>query len=153
MARGKRASRGKSGASEVAPPTAAAPPTPPPSANPITASPISGTNLVIADIVLRAAGGMLRERMEQGLLAKGLNAARGQTPGGALGFATSAVLWGASRLARRSPLGLAVVAGGLAAKLVYDRGKQLEAKRAKRKASRQPTATAANPAADPEPES
>jgi hypothetical protein len=31
-------------------------------------SPMAGTNLVIADIVLRAAGTMLRNRMEKGLL-------------------------------------------------------------------------------------
>ena len=50
--------------------------------------------------------------------------------------ATTLALWGASRLARRSPIGLAVVAGGLAAKVFYDRGKRLETKRRARKAAK-----------------
>ncbi|MFM7350106.1 MAG: hypothetical protein ACKO01_11580 [Erythrobacter sp.] len=88
------------------------------------------TNILIADIVLRAAGGLLRDRLEKGLVtrnhdddpkAKRMIEKRGIT--------TSAMMWGASRLARRSPIGLAVVAGGLAAKVFYDRGKQLEKQR------------------------
>lgn len=93
-------------------------------------SPKVTTNLVIADIVMRAAGGLLRDRLEKGLIIR-------QSDGNAAadrlaakrGFATSAALWGASHIARRSPLGLAVVAGGLAAKVLYDRGKQIEGKR------------------------
>lgn len=97
-------------------------------------SPVAGTNLVIADIVLRAAGGMLRERMERGLLVKNFDETKAVRLLDRRGIATSFALWGASRLARRSPLGLAVVAGGLAAKVFYDRGKRLEAKRKARKA-------------------
>jgi hypothetical protein len=131
MARGKRASRGKPGAGEVAPPTAAAAPADKPPVNLITP-----TNVVVADIVLRAAGGMLRQRVEKGLLAKALTAAGPEGSSAKRSLAASAVLWGASRLARRSPLGLAVVTGGLAAKALYDRGKRLEAKRATRKNAR-----------------
>ena len=96
-------------------------------------SPVASTNLVIADIVLRAAGGMLRNRMERGLLVKSYDKAKADKLVDGRGLATSVALWGASHLARRSPLGLAVVAGGLAAKVFYDRGKRLEAKRKARK--------------------
>jgi len=92
-------------------------------------SPVAGTNLIIADIVLRAAGGLLRDRLEKGLLVRSYDAAKAASLVDGRGVATSLALYGASRLARRSPLGLAVVAGGLAAKVFYDRGKRLEAKR------------------------
>lgn len=96
-------------------------------------SPIAGTNLVIADIVLRAAGGLLRNRMEKGLLVASYDKAKAEKLVDGRSLATSVALWGASRLATRSPLGLAVVAGGLAAKVLYDRGKRLNANRRKRK--------------------
>lgn len=103
-------------------------------------SPMAGTNLVIADIVLRAAGGMLRNRAEKGLLAASYGASGGGKSKAeklvdSRSLATSLALWGASRMATRSPLGLAVVAGGLAAKVLYDRGKRLEARRRARQQS------------------
>ena len=99
-------------------------------------SPIAGTNLVIADIVLRAAGTMLRNRMEKGLLIASYDKAKAEKLVDGRSIATSVALWGASRLATRSPLGLAVVVGGLAAKALYDRGQRLERKRRARKQSR-----------------
>lgn len=92
-------------------------------------SPVAGTNLVIADIVLRAAGGLLRDRLEKGLLVRSYDAAKAEKLVDKRRLASSVALWGASSLARRSPLGLAVVAGGLAAKVFYDRGKRLEKNR------------------------
>ncbi|MBA4045950.1 MAG: hypothetical protein C0471_16250 [Erythrobacter sp.] len=100
-------------------------------------SPIAATNLVIADIVLRAAGGLLRNRMEKGLLVKSYDKAKVEKLVDGRSVATSLALWGASRLATRSPIGLAVVAGGLAAKVLYDRGKRLEGKRRARKRAKQ----------------
>ncbi|TAD86167.1 MAG: hypothetical protein EAY70_00030 [Sphingomonadales bacterium] len=79
-------------------------------------SPVAATNLVIADIVLRSAGGLLRDRMEKGLLIKSYDQAKAERLVDGRGLATSVALWGASRLARRSPLGLALVAGGRARK-------------------------------------
>lgn len=135
MARGKGASRGRRGKAATVPPADAAAtkqsPTGP--AGLPLPSPVAGTNLVIADIVLRAAGGMLRNRMERGLLVKSYDKAKADKLVDGRGLATSVALWGASHLARRSPIGLAVVAGGLAAKVFYDRGKRLEAKRKARK--------------------
>lgn len=90
------------------------------------------TNILIADIVLRAAGGLLRDRLEKGLVTRNhVDDPRARRMIEKRGFTTSALMWGASRIARRSPIGLAVVAGGLAAKVFYDRGKQLEKKRVK----------------------
>ena len=101
-------------------------------------SPMAATNLAIADIVLRAAGGLLRNRMEKGLLVKSYDKAKAEQLVDGRSVATSVALWGASRIATRSPLGLAVVAGGLAAKVFYDRGKRLEARRKARKAAKPP---------------
>jgi len=127
MAGIKRAARGKRGKAEM-PSAPAEPGTPAPRGVPLP-SPVAGTNLVIADIVLRAAGGLLRDRLEKGLLVKSYDAAKAEKLVDGRGVASNLALLGASRLARRSPLGLALVAGGLAAKVFYDRGKRLEGKR------------------------
>ena len=133
MARGKRAIRGKRSADAAQPPADRPVEAPGPGGLPLP-SPVAGTNLVIADIVLRAAGGLMRDRMEKGLLLKSYDADKAEKLVDGRGLATSVALWGASHLARRSPLGLAVVAGGLAAKVFYDRGKRLERQRGSRKA-------------------
>jgi hypothetical protein len=130
MARGKRGGKGTASA-DPAPP--AAPEEPAKPAGLPLPSPSAVTNLVIADIVLRAAGGFVRDRMEKGLLVKSYDKAKAERLVDGRSLASSLALYGASRLARRSPLGLAVVAGGLAAKVLYDRGKGLELKRRKRK--------------------
>jgi hypothetical protein len=133
MARGKGAAPGKRGKAgtpaEVAAPTDPAPTGP--GGVPLP-SPVAATNLVIADIVLRAAGGLLRERMEKGLLVRSYDQSKADKLVDGRGVASSLALWGASRIARRSPLGLAVVAGGLAAKVFYDRGKRLQNKAGKK---------------------
>lgn len=98
-----------------------------PSSNPIT-------NMVIADIVMRGASVMLRQRVEKGLLTGQLAKEQATRLVEQRGAMTTLALWGASRIATRSPLGLALVAGGLAAKVFYDRGKRLEAKRRTKKA-------------------
>lgn len=137
MARGKRAGTGKAGKAgkaDAAPAASDQSPTGP-GGLPLP-SPVAATNLVIADIVLRAAGGLLRDRMEKGLLVKSYDQAKADKLVDGRGVATTLALWGASRLARRSPIGLAVVAGGLAAKVFYDRGKRLETKRRARKAAK-----------------
>lgn len=126
MAQGKRTAKDKSREGD-APAGPAGVPLPSPSAT---------TNLIIADIVLRAAGGFIRDRMEKGLLVKSYDSAKAERLVDGRSLVSSAALLGASRLARRSPLGLAVVAGGLAAKVLYDRGKQIETRRRSRKAKR-----------------
>lgn len=96
-------------------------------------SPNPATNLVIADVVLRGAGLLLRRRLEKGLLTRQLAADQARRMVDNRGVVSTVALWGASRLATKSPLGLVVVAGGLAAKVFYDRGKRLEAKRRAKK--------------------
>jgi hypothetical protein len=131
MAAGRRAKagrRGKAGAPVAGAGDQSAPEPTGPGGMPLP-SPVAGTNLIIADIVLRAAGGLLRDRLEKGLLVRSYDTAKAEKLVDGRGVTTTLALWGASRLARRSPLGLAVVAGGLAAKVFYDRGKRLEAKR------------------------
>ncbi len=91
------------------------------------------TNMVIADIVMRGASAVLRKRVETGMLTGTLAADQATKLVNKRGLISTVALWGASRLATRSPLGLVVVAGGLAAKVFYDRGKLLEAKRRPRK--------------------
>lgn len=134
MARAKGAAQGKRGKAGTAEPADTSVPSAPtgPGGVPLP-SPSAGTNLVIADIVLRAAGGLLRDRLEKGLIVKSYDEAKAEKLVDGRGLTTSLALWGASHLARRSPLGLAVVAGGLAAKVLYDRGKRLEKKRRARR--------------------
>lgn len=139
MARLGRAAKGAKRGSE-APPDALGPIEAKPTAPgglPLP-SPMAGTNLIIADIVLRAAGGLLRNRMTKGMLVAGYDKAKADKLVDGRSIATSLALWGASRLATRSPVGLAVVAGGLAAKVLYDRGKRLESKRRARKRAKPP---------------
>lgn len=102
-------------------------------------SPDPVTNLVIADIVLRGAGSLLRQRLEKGLLTGQLESDKARRLVESRGMVSTLALWGASRLATRSPAGLAVVAGGLAAKVLYDRGKRIEAKRRAKRAAKADT--------------
>lgn len=102
-------------------------------------SPDPVTNLVIADIVLRGAGSLLRRKLEKGLLTGQLDGDKAHRLVEGRGMASTLALWGASRLATRSPAGLAVVAGGLAAKVLYDRGKRIEAKRRAKRAAKADT--------------
>ncbi|WP_299194101.1 hypothetical protein [uncultured Erythrobacter sp.] len=82
------------------------------------------TNLLIADIVVRGASSLLRKQVEQ-KVAK----ASSDTPEDAKqaldgrSMLLTLGLYGASKLATRSVSGLAIVASGLVAKTLYDRGK------------------------------
>lgn len=137
----KRMQRGTLASPVLSPAKPVAADSPPARANPTRKaglslpSPVAGTNLVIADIVLRAAGGLLRKRMEKGLIIASYDKARAEKLVDGQSVVTTAALWGASRMASRSPVGLAVVAGGLVAKVLYDRGKRFEVTRRARKRS------------------
>lgn len=97
-----------------------------PSSNPTT-------NLLIADVVIRGASLVFRKNIEKRLAkasGKGARGARKLVEN--RGLATTIGLYGASRLATRSVPGLMVVAGGLVAKTLYDRGKDYQQRRGKK---------------------
>lgn len=135
---GRRKRGAKTPPPPAAPATASAPDKPTGIAGLPLPSPVASTNLLVADIVLRAAGGLLRNRLEKSLLVANYDKAKAERLVDGRGLAASVALWGASRLARRSPLGLAIVAGGLAAKVLYDRGKRFDVRRPRRKQSGSP---------------
>ncbi len=86
------------------------------------------TNFLIADIVLRAAGDLVRERVERGMITKTYDEEKAEELVDSSGLLTTVALYGISRIATRSPAGLAIVAGGLVLKALYDRGKSIEAR-------------------------
>lgn len=86
------------------------------------------TNFLIADIVLRAAGDLAREVVEKKTLAQTYDRAKAEELVNSQSIAKTIALYGISRIATRSPAGLAIVAGGLVLKALYDRGKSIEAR-------------------------
>lgn len=89
-------------------------------------SPNAATNLLIADIVLRGASSLFRKRVEDGMVKTSDNEQQARDIIDGRGILTTLALYGASKLATRSPVGLGIVAGGLVLKTLYDRGKSLE---------------------------
>lgn len=91
------------------------------------------TNLLIADIVVRAASSLLRKEVDRRVVrasASSAENARAVLDGRTI--VTTLGLYGASKLATRSLPGLVVVTGGLALKTLYDRGKARQMKRRRR---------------------
>lgn len=86
-------------------------------------SPNPATNLLIADIVVRGATSLFRKGVQKRVAEK---TARDETEAQHVldgrGIITTLGLYGASKLATRSPVGLGIVAGGLVLKTLYDRG-------------------------------
>ncbi|MGB3470799.1 MAG: hypothetical protein WBA51_08260 [Erythrobacter sp.] len=90
----------------------------------ILPSPNAATNLLIADILLRGASTLFRQRVEKQVAQASVEdpeEAEDLLDGKTL--LTTLGLYSASKLATRSPVGLGVVAGGLLLKTLYDRGK------------------------------
>jgi len=97
----------------------------------------SGTNLLIADIVMRGASTLLRRGVEEQVAETASNpdadTANDEPADDALdgrAILTTVALYGASKLATRSVPGLAIVAGGLVLKALYDRGKERQLREA-----------------------
>lgn len=84
------------------------------------------TNFVITDIMLRAAGDFAREAIERKTLTETYDRETAEKIVSSQSIAKTIALYGITRIATRSPVGLAVVAGGLALKALYDRGKSIE---------------------------
>ena len=82
------------------------------------------TNLLIADIVVRGASTLLRKQVEEKVAkASADNPEEAEKVLDGRSMLTTLGLYGASKLATRSVSGLAIVASGLVAKTLYDRGK------------------------------
>lgn len=111
-------------------------PAKPPKKSKLPPAPTTGTavNLAIAEIVLRGLADRMRGRVDAGLSAadkqKRDTGVRDAVDGRSL--LTSVGLYGAARLATKSRAGLGLVAGGLLAKSLYERGKAVRERRAKR---------------------
>lgn len=89
-------------------------------------SPDATTNLLIADIVLRSASRLFRRNVERRIARSGVSDGEAKLESSTFhgpSLLTSVALYGASKIATRSPVGLGVVAGGLILKTLYDRGK------------------------------
>ena len=90
-------------------------------------SPDTATNLLIADIVLRGASRLFRESVQRRIArASVADEEEAEKLIGGKTLLKSLALYGASKLATQSKAGLGVVAGGLALKTLYDRGKARE---------------------------
>lgn len=100
-------------------------------------APIAGAavNIAIAEIVLRTIADRMRFKVEEDIFRNDLEKRKAGQRDAVDGrsLLTSVGLYGAARLAKRSPAGLGVVAGGLLAKSLYDRGKAVRKRRLGRK--------------------
>jgi hypothetical protein len=94
---------------------------PPPSPNPMT-------NLLIADIVLRGGGRLLRHIVETNVLKTKYSSGKARRIVKGRGMAQTLIGTAVARLATRSVPGAILVGGGLLAKALYDRSKGEEAK-------------------------
>ena len=101
--------------------------------NKLPPAPATGAavNLAVAEIVLRGIADRMRGKVaadiSQADAQKRKNGERDAVDGRSL--ITSVGLYGAAKLAKRSRAGLGLVAGGLLAKSLYDRGKAVREKR------------------------
>lgn len=107
----------KAGAKEV----------PPPSPNPMT-------NLIIADLVLRGGGRLLRNLVERNVLKAKYPPDTARSIVSGRGMAQTLVSTAIARVATRSVPGAILVGGGLLAKTLYDRRKGAQAKEKGKKA-------------------
>jgi hypothetical protein len=104
-------------------------------------SPDPNTNLMISDIVLRGTSLFLRRKLKDRMLLEEYEPDQVAKFKDGKGLIRTVGLLGASRLASGSLPGLALVAGGLAAKTIYDRGKarQLRRRRTRKAAAERET--------------
>jgi hypothetical protein len=94
-------------------------------------TPGPAVNLAIAEIVLRGVADRMRGKVQSDISrADAEKRDKGQADAvDGRSLLTSIGLYGAARLAKRSRAGLGLVAGGLLAKSLYDRGKAVRERR------------------------
>ena len=107
----RTASKAKAGVKEV----------PPPSPNPMT-------NLIIADLILRGGGRLLRNLVERNVLKTKYPPHTAKSIVSGRGMAHTLIGTAVARIATRSVPGAILVGGGLLAKALYDRRKGADAK-------------------------
>ncbi len=93
----------------------------------IAPSPNPATNILIVDVLTRGVGMMLRRKLEHRVVEQSTgDRVEAEKLVDSKSLLSSLALYGASRLAVKSPIGLGVVAGSIALKTLYDRGKAKE---------------------------
>lgn len=97
-------------------------------------SPNPMTNLIIADLVLRGGGRLLRNLVERNVLKTKYPPDTAKSIVSGRGMAQTLVSTAIARVATRSVPGAILVGGGLLAKTLYDRRKGAEAKEKGKKA-------------------
>lgn len=93
-------------------------------------SPNPMTNLILADIALRAGGALLRRSVEQGLLSTRMGSKKAGRIIKGRNLTQTLIGTAIARVATRSVPGAIVVGGGLLAKTLYDRRRGAKAKAA-----------------------
>ncbi|WP_298334692.1 hypothetical protein [uncultured Erythrobacter sp.] len=108
-----------------------------PSKGKLPPAPTAGTavNLAIAEIVLRGVADRMRGKVQADISKAVIEKRKADQADAVDGrsLLTSVGLYGAARLAKRSRAGLGLVAGGLLAKSLYDRGKAVRERRKRRR--------------------
>lgn len=90
----------------------------------IAPSPNPATNMLIVDVITRGVGMVLRRKLEHKVVEQSTSdKVEAEKLVDSKSLLSSIALYGASRMAVKSPVGLGVVAGGLVLKTFYDRGK------------------------------
>lgn len=84
-------------------------------------SPSPMTNLILADILLRAGGSLLRRTVETGVLGQPLGKGKAEKIVKGRSMAQTLIGTAIARVATRSVPGAILVGGGLLAKTLYDR--------------------------------
>ncbi len=87
------------------------------------------TNAVITGLIVKGAGRVLLNQLEKRMVVAAYDPVKARELIDGRTMITSIALYGASKLAAKSVPGLAVVAGGMLLKTLYDRGRTLQAAR------------------------
>lgn len=85
-------------------------------------SPLPTSNLLLADIAMRAGSYLLRDVIERGLLKKRYRSREAKAMVQNKGFKHKAASLAAGKIAAKSPVGAAVIGGAIIAKIIFDRG-------------------------------
>ena len=97
------------------------------SVQPPTPSPSPMTNVILADVLLRAGGQLLRRSVETGVLGRQFGKGKAKKIVKGRSMAQTLVGTAIARIATRSVPGAIVIGGGLLAKTLYDRRRAAKA--------------------------